>query len=646
MKQTWHGAASVAVAVVSFACTGTVDGTPGAPGMGSGAASSGGTSAATGGGSSGGSANAGGTVASGGKSSGGTNSGGSGNGTASGGASGSAGSSGTSGAGGTSTDPGAPAYLPAGVRRLTNQEYVASVTALLGGNATLPADFAFPPDSRQNGFTRNQAQRVDPVLVKQLDTNAQAIADSARPAFSKLAPCSGTTAQAKDACAATFIASFGESAYRRPLDADEKAGLQDLYTAGVTGGSYEDGIALVIRAVLQAPGFIYVTELGDGKAASGTDFELTPREIATSLAFYMTAAPPSQALLDDADSGMVTVGAGDGDFGITDPAGTAFVFGTPEAMSVWARRMLYSRTSTGAQTAVVRMVKEWLGVDAITQTGKDTTVYGHWNDAYRTSLDTQTLSFVRALAGGEYGVAELLGADWTMVNPTLAGSDYYGISGSGPADQDGFYKVTVPGYRRGILNQGAFLSVFAHASESAPVLRGAAVLRRVLCIDPGSPADLSGVTPPAPPNATQTTRERYAEHATNSKCAGCHAPIDAIGFSFEDFDGAGNYQTSEPNGRQVDPSTDVPTDMNMGISGTFANSGELAAALAASPSVVSCFARQLFRNAAARSGDAVQPSEDSFVAEWRANPDAATGRITSSVLAYATSPILSHRRAP
>ena len=57
----------------------------------------------------------------------------------------------------------ASALLPARIRRLTNAEYDASVRALTATTQTLAESFA--PDLRQDGYTLNEAQRVDPLPV-------------------------------------------------------------------------------------------------------------------------------------------------------------------------------------------------------------------------------------------------------------------------------------------------------------------------------------------------------------------------------------------------------------------------------------------------------------------------------------------------
>jgi hypothetical protein len=503
--------------------------------------------------------------------------------------------------------------LPAGIRRLTNEEFAASVFALLG--VALPPDISLPPDARQDGFTRNAAQRVDPVLAKQLDAIAQTLAANARPQLQTLAPC--TTAAGSDECASSFIASFGAKAYRRPLDAAEADALLGLYQVGFTDGSYEEGIELVIRGVLQSAGFLYITELGDGTASD--PIALTPRELATSLSYLVTAQPPTDAFIARAEDGE---------------------FSTPEGRAQGALDLL--GTNEPARATVLRTVREWLGVDRIVDTGKDLSAYPLWNDDVRTSMIGELRAFIDAVVSSRGTVGELLGADWTMVDPTLA--SLYGVTFPGG---DGFQRVSLAGTgRRGILNHGAFLSVYAHASESAPVFRGVALLDRIVCQPPESPTSTNMEIPAPPqPDATNTTRERFeAIHSTDPWCAGCHSSIDALGFSFEHFDGMGMYRERE-NGKLVNAATTVTTDMGMDFSGDFANSDELALSLSQSAVARACFARHLFRSSAAMSGPAVQASEDAFVEAWRANPAAEPGVVVEAILAYAASPLFAYRRA-
>src|SRR5262249_2192330 len=147
----------------------------------------------------------------------------------------------------------------------------------------------------------------------------------------------------------------------------------------------------------------------------------------------------------------------------------------------------------------------------------------------------------------------LISADWTPAEDGLArmylGGDQL------PARTDGHISLASVA-RRGILNQGAFLSVYAHAQETAPVLRGVAVLRRVVCrnVPPAPAANINIVPPAAAPS--KPTRERFAIHSKDTACAGCHNQIDAIGFTFEGLDGMGKARTME-NGHPIDSTTQL-----------------------------------------------------------------------------------------
>lgn len=493
--------------------------------------------------------------------------------------------------------------LPARIRRLTNAEYNASVQALLGTTAT-PAD-EFPPDARQHGFTVNEAQRVDPVMARALDAGAKQLAQAARDQFSTLAPCADGAAGG-EACAQSFIESFATRAYRRPLTDEDRASLLGLYRAGAEGAAYEDGIELLIRGILQSPGFLYLTEIGDGSA--GSTVAMTPSEIASALSYVVTGGPPDEALLQAAEDGSLE---------------------TPEGREAQARR-LFATEAGRART--VRVVREWLGIDRINATAKDANVYPEFA-AVRDGMAAETNAFVREVLETTPGsAADLLGAPWTVVDDVaLAG--LYGVSGSGRVDSP---------ERVGLLNQGAFLSVYAHAHETAPVLRGVALLRRVACIDIELPVNLSVQIVPPVPDPTKTTRERFAIHAQDAGCASCHRMIDPLGFSFEHFDGMGLYRDKEGEA-SVDSSTEVA--LGLDFDGSYANSNELAAALAQSAAVRECFGRQIFRSAAGE-GQGAKPYEESFDVLWSALPADAQGVYVESLIAYAKSALFSMRGAP
>ncbi|XYI02814.1 DUF1592 domain-containing protein [Sorangium sp. So ce1128] len=491
--------------------------------------------------------------------------------------------------------------LPARIRRLTNAEYAASARALTR-TATDPSG-SFTPDSRQDGYTVNDAQRVDPVLAKQLAASAEALAAEVKGKLAEFAPCADPSAQA-ESCATAFITSFGARAYRRPLDTAEIDALLSVYRVGAKGATYADGIELIARAVLQSAGFLYLTEIGDG--SGGSALALTPHELASSLSYLITAGPPDDALLEAATTGALS---------------------TPEGREAEVRRLLQT---SAARDRIVRVVREWLGIDRIAMTAKDSNVYEDFAGV-RPSMELETAAFVNEVLSNATGtVGELLGADWSVLDEPLR--EFYKAEGVG--------RVSLSN-RRGILNQGAFLAVHAHATETAPVLRGVTVLRRVTCIDIPSPTELNiNVVPPVP-DPNKTTRERFSIHSTDAECRSCHNSIDPFGFSFERFDGMGQRRDTD-NGHMVDSAVTVA--MGADIDGAYADSNALAQALSTSKTVRSCFARQVFRASAGRSGKSAAESEESFLRAWEAAPEAEQGKIVETLVTYVKSSLFSHRR--
>jgi len=551
----------------------------------------------------------------------------SGSGAGSGGSSGSGATAGSgvagSGAGTAGSGSSANLYLPARIRRLTNAEYDASVQTLLGTTMEPSVKFSFPPDARQGpanapagpAFTLNDAQRVDPVLADKLDTAAQALVTEAHAngKLAALSPCASPTSGG-EACAKTFVQSFGAKAFRRPLADDEVTGLvsgaTSAYHVGADGYTYNDGIDVVTRALLQMPGFLYVTELG--LAGAGAMFTLTANEAASSLAFLLTSGPPDDTLLGNAASGMLA---------------------TPDGREAEARRLL---GSTAGRARFVRVVREWLGIDDVVHREKAQSVYPDFAGV-GASMETESRAFIDELLTNSTGtLAELLTADWTIVDAPLAA--VYGVTSAGAGKRTSLTGLK----RRGILNQAAFLSVFANTNSSHPVFRGVAIMRRIACLPIKDPGALGIVVSFPAADATKTTRERFQVHSTDAGCASCHMTIDALGFTMENFVGMGKTRTTE-NGKPID--TRVMLAVGSDIDGTYPDSNELASALAQSPSVKTCLARQIFHSSAARSDASIAGAENAFIDIWKQLPASQQGKLADVLIAYVRSPLFVDRRA-
>jgi hypothetical protein len=248
MRRTWALLGSSLVLSLVAGCSSDSGSSshPGANAGGSSALGSGGSAAngnATGGTASGGT-KSGGTGGSAG-----TTSGSSGGSSGSSGASGSAGSAGSAGTAGTaSADCQTTALEPTPLRRLTRFEYANTVKDLLKVDPSPTSDM--PADEVSDGYDNDAAVlTVSSLHAEKYVLVSETLAKSAVQNLSALTTCD-TTAMGEDACALAFAKSFGRRAFRRPTTPNDEQALMAAYSAGKTGGSYTEGIEVMIREAL------------------------------------------------------------------------------------------------------------------------------------------------------------------------------------------------------------------------------------------------------------------------------------------------------------------------------------------------------------------------------------------------------------
>jgi hypothetical protein len=485
---------------------------------------------------------------------------------------------------------------------MNNTEYNNTVAALLG-DTTLPAS-AFPPPATQSGFTNDADQTVGSLLAEALATAAQALAAAAVAHPAQLLPCD-PAGVGEDACAERFIAAFGARAFRRPLLAEEQAGLRGVYQAcRADGASFASALETVVSAVLTAPSFLYITELGAGGSA-GAAVALTPFEVASALSYFVLASPP--------DAQLEAAAAGNR-------------LGTPAELEVEARRLL-ADPRAGAQ--IQRFFSEWFEIHPST---KDVAAYPEFAGVSPSFLAETPALVADVMIHGDATFASLLTASYTFVDGPLA--QFYGLP---PVADGGPQRVSLDGtHRRGLLSHASFLSVHGDAAMSSPVKRGAFVRRRLLCQDLPPPPPGVKITPPLP-TPSKTTRQLFDAHMSSPSCSPCHSLIDPIGNGFEDFDGEGRFRTTD-NGAAVDAHGEVTGAGD--ADGTFEGAAALGPRLAGSATVQRCLARNLFRFGAAQSGD---PFEQELLDELPAEVPAS---VRDLVVAYARTKMFGQRLAP
>ncbi|HEY3499394.1 MAG TPA: DUF1592 domain-containing protein [Polyangiaceae bacterium] len=455
------------------------------------------------------------------------------------------------GAGGSIDEPdlssvvldGTPLYTR--VPRLTPSQWEHAVTDILRFAQARDLSRGFlRPASGVTDFDNNEKLLyVDATNLPDFVTGAEAAAALATESADALA------ALYEGTDAAGFVRTLGRRAFRRPLTAAEEAAYGAIFARGeeLYGAGFASGAALVIRALLQSPHFLYRTELGPaGEALSGY-------EVASKLSFWLLDTTPSDALLDSAAAGEL-----DGEQGL-------------EAA---ARQMLEAPAAVAVLNDFHRQLLALDDALALDKSGVP-----DWDPSVLPELDAASSAFFDRIFQADLGLRELLTSNEAYVGPGLAA--YYGLS----VTANGLELRELGPSRSGYFLQVPFLMVRADGARSDPIQRGFR-LQRLVC---GELPAAHAAPPETPlPIDGQTTREAVA--ALTTTCGGpCHQAMEPLGFAFENFDGLGRERDTD-NGQPVDTASSFP--FAEGVR-QFADGTELVRTMAESLQVHTCYSKSV-----------------------------------------------------
>ncbi len=457
--------------------------------------------------------------------------------------------------------------------RLTHAQYDNTVRDLLG--VTDGPSSAFLGDTSVNGFSNNADQlTVTDRLARDYRRAAERIATDLLADAPRLAEVTGCAPGSDaEACASTFIDTFGRRAFRRPPTAEEHAAFLEIYRRGEglyeAGSASEQGLAFVVEAFLQSPSFLYRVELSSPPAGAEV-IALDGWEVAARLSYMMWNSTPDDALLAAAQSGELDA---------------------TEGIETHARRLL---ADARAADPVRDFHAQWLHMDRYSNIQKDPDSFPDYDPASPASMAAETMEFFRAtILDGHGTYADLMTSRTSYVDATLA--EIYGL----PGDFDDTPRAVEldPTTRSGFLTHPGFLAANAHLVETSPVHRGVFVQRQVLCAEIPDPPPGVDLELPPPDDSIRTTRQRVEHHTSPGQCAPCHEAINAAGFAFEGYDAVGALRDLD-NGEPVDTAASWPGPDGETIAVT--NAVDLIGQLAESPTAKRCYLTQWFRYASAR----------------------------------------------
>lgn len=461
---------------------------------------------------------------------------------------------------GKPVDPG-----PLLLRRLTNAEYLASVNTLLGVDAAAEVAL-FPADLRRTGF--DNGYDLQTVSITHADRYHSAAKNLTTAVFAQPARRDAVlgcdVVSGGDACLRTFIGSFGRRAFRRTLTSSE---VDDYLAVAKSEPQPHEGAALVVRAMLESPLFLWRVEVGEAVDGDETRRKLTGLELATRLAFFLWSAPPDEALLTAAEGGALD---------------------TVEGVEAQARAMLMDPR---ARASFERFTDQWFRVDSLEGLTRTASLFPGYDAALRTSMRRELHSlFSTSLWTPRQRMLGVYSTRSGFLDDKLA--TLYGVTNPQPGQVSEHDWGDDP-ERGGLFTTAGLLTITTRNDFTSPIQRGLFVREAALC-DHFSPPP--GGVPPISLMPGETPEQAESRHTSDPNCTGCHLLIDPVGAGLERYDALGQLRTAYPNGKPVlreGKIVGLPVEEYQG-------GVELGERLASSKKAEQCAVRHTFRWALAR----------------------------------------------
>lgn len=349
------------------------------------------------------------------------------------------------------------------------------------------------------------------------------------PSRQQIFSCEPIIADEEPACARQILSSLARRAYRRAVTENDVQGLMEFYKQGQLEGGFETGIQFALERLLVSPDFLFRIEQDPRNAEPDSMYPVTDTELASRLSFFLWSSLPDDELLDLVERSELR---------------------DPGVLETQVKRMMSDSRSSGF---IENFVGQWLYLRNLDGIYPDPAAFPEFDENLREAFQRETELFIDDQIRSDRSLRELLSADYTYVNERLA--EHYGI----PKIYGNRYrKVMLEGAERGgLFGHGSLMMVTSYPNRTSPVLRGKFVLENLL----------GGPPPEPPPNVPAletsndgkqlTMREAMAMHRENPACRVCHAAMDPIGFSLENYDAVGKWRTQFA-GQAIDASGLLP----------------------------------------------------------------------------------------
>ncbi len=354
----------------------------------------------------------------------------------------------------------------------------------------------------------------------------QATSSGDTPSRRRILSCKPTNSADETACARKILSTMARRAYRGPVATSDLDSLMAFYESARKKGGFEAGVQNALHVMLATPKFLFRSEADPASVPSGQAYKIDDLALASRLSFFLWSSIPDDDLLTLAEQGKLK---------------------DSTVLNAQIKRMLADRKS---EALTKNFAGQWLFLRNLQSSRPDNKTFPDFDDNLRQAFRKETELFFDSIMREDHNVVDLLTADYTFVNERLARQ--YGIPNIYGTR---FRRVKLPDERRrGLLGQGSILTVTSYPNRTSPVLRGKWILENIMGTPPPPPP---ANVPPFPENEEgakpKAIREILEEHRRNPACATCHAVMDPLGFSLENFDATGEWRKKDHSG-PIDPS--------------------------------------------------------------------------------------------
>lgn len=385
------------------------------------------------------------------------------------------------------------------------------------------------PD-RLSLFSRNSDNGNSPVAIASIHIggpyNGEVPQES--PSRKLVFVCRPANAADELPCATKVVSTLARRAYRRAAADEDVQTLLAFYKKGRAAGNFDDGIRSAIERVLVSPDFLFRIETDPQNVAHGTAYSVSDVELASRLSFALWSSIPDDTLLNLAIQGKLH---------------------EPAVLDQQVRRMFADERAR--KSLVENFFSAWLQTRNVWLLNPDSTKFPWFDDNLRSAFVTETDLFLEDQLRSDHSIIDLLTSNETFLNEQLAG--HYGIAGIYGSH---FRRVTLTDENRfGLLGKASVLAVTSYTTRTSPTIRGKWLLENILAAPmPPPPPNVPALDESAGKNGKpRTVREMLEQHRANPTCAGCHARMDPLGFSLENFDAIGRWRTTD-GGNPIDAS--------------------------------------------------------------------------------------------